>query len=86
MGYEKESEKLTLNILYFQEDKNNIQVKKKVFLFSVFLTVQTKDKICLAKCLNSFLEYPWFIFICLFTGNDPANEDHPNSLRLILRG
>ena len=26
------------------------------------------------------------IFLCLFTGNDPANEETPNSLRLILRG
>ena len=26
------------------------------------------------------------IFLCLFTGNDSANEETPNSLRLILRG
>ena len=27
----------------------------------------------------------FYIYIRFFTGNDPANEDHPNSLRLILR-
>ena len=28
----------------------------------------------------------FFFFVCSFTGNDPANEETPNSLRLILRG
>ena len=34
----------------------------------------------------SIYYYFLIFFLCLFTGNDPANEDHPNSLRLILRG
>ena len=47
-----------------------------VHLYAIYVQVD---------CRAEFLFFILF-YIRLFTGNDPANKDHPNSLRLILRG
>jgi len=36
--------------------------------------------------MTNYGESTFIFFLCLFAGNDPANEETPNSLRLILRG
>ena len=62
-------------------------------LFMWFLMISILLVTCISYSFGAICGFEFFLFyffnfiyICLFTGNDPANEDHPNSLRLILRG